>query len=39
MPTATAIASAVLKPIPHTSAASLYGSVFTTSIAPSPYSL
>ncbi len=39
MPTATAIASAVLKPMPHTSEASLYGSLFTTSIALSPYSL
>ena len=39
IPTAWAIASAVLNPIPHTSAASRYGSFRTTEIEPSPYFL
>ncbi len=39
MPTAWAMLSAVLKPMPHTSAASRYGSLRTTEIALSAYSL
>ena len=36
IPTAWAILSAVLNPIPHTSAANRYGSLRTTEIDPSP---
>ena len=39
MPTAWAMVSAVLKPMPQTSAASRYGSFFTTAIEASPYFL
>ncbi len=39
MPTAWAMVSAVLKPIPHTSSASLYGWARTTSMERSPYCL
>ena len=39
MPTAWAMVSAVLNPIPHTSAASRYGSLRTTSIEASAYCL
>ena len=39
IPTAWAIVSAVLNPIPHTSAANRYGSSRTTEIDPSPYFL
>jgi hypothetical protein len=39
MPTAAAMVSAVLKPMPHTSAASRYGSSRTTEMASSPYFL
>jgi len=39
IPTAAAIVSAVLNPIPHTSAASRYGSARTTETDASPYFL
>ena len=39
MPTACAMPSAVLNPIPHTSAASRYGSLRTTPIEASAYRL
>ncbi len=39
MPTARATASAVLKPMPHTSFARRYGSFLTTPMEASPYFL
>ena len=39
IPTAWAIVSAVLNPIPHTSAANRYGSFRTTEMEASPYFL
>jgi hypothetical protein len=39
IPTAWAMVSAVRKPMPHTSAASRYGSLRTTEIDASPYFL